>query len=219
VTQWLNGLVASWGLLAIFVTMAAESAGIPISSEIVVPLGGYLASQGRLTSQSAVVALVLVVAVSSLANLVGSLIAFYLTRRYGERVVLSRAGRLLGLSRGHLRLANRFFGRFGLWAVFVGRLLPVVRTYISFPAAISKMGYVWFSVATMAGAIPWNLVLAYAGFKLGQHYETVATTLHPFVIPIAIAVVILLGVAWWFGRKLGEDEEAVVLERSAETKR
>jgi membrane protein DedA with SNARE-associated domain len=80
------------------------------------------------------------------------------------------------------------------------------------------MGYIWFSVATMAGAIPWNFVLAYAGFKLGQHYETVATTLHPFVIPIAIAVVILLGVAWWFGRKLGEDEEAVVLERSAETK-
>jgi membrane protein DedA with SNARE-associated domain len=205
VTQWLNSLVASWGLLAIFVTMTAESAGIPISSEIVVPLGGYLASQGRLN-------LVLVVAVSSLANLVGSLIAFYLTRRYGERVVLSRAGRWMGLSRGHLRLANRFFDRFGLWAVFVGRLLPVIRTYISFPAAISRMGYVWFSVATLAGAIPWNFVLAYAGFKLGQHYETVAATLHPFVIPIAIAVVILLGVAWWFGRKLGEDEESVVLE-------
>jgi membrane protein DedA with SNARE-associated domain len=210
-TQWLNSLVASWGLLAIFVTMTAESAGIPISSEIVVPLGGYLASQGRLN-------FVLVVAVSTAANLVGSLIAFYLTRRYGERVVLSRAGRLLGLSRGHLRLANRFFGRFGLWAVFVGRLLPLVRTYISFPAAISKMGYGWFSVATLAGAIPWNFVLAYAGYKLGQHYETVAATLHPFVIPIAIAVVILLGVAWWFGRKLGEDEEAVVLESSAETK-
>jgi membrane protein DedA with SNARE-associated domain len=219
VTQWLNGLVASWGLLAIFVTMAAESAGIPISSEIVVPLGGYLAFQGRLAPQSAVVALVLVVAVSSVANLTGSLIAFYLTRRYGERVVLSRAGRTMGLSRGHLRLANRFFGRFGLWAVFAGRLLPVIRTYISFPAAISKMGYVWFSVVTLAGAIPWNFALAYAGFKLGQHYETVATTLHPFVIPIAIAVVILLGVAWWFGRRLGEDEEAVIVEESAEIKR
>jgi membrane protein DedA with SNARE-associated domain len=201
----LNSLVASWGLIAIFVTMAAESAGIPISSEIVVPLGGYLASQGKLN-------FAMVVAVSSVANLVGSLIAFYLARRYGERVVLSRAGRLLGLSRGHLRLANRFLGRFGLWAVFVGRLLPVVRTYISFPAAISKMGYVWFSVATLAGAIPWNFVLAYAGFKLGQHYETVSATLHPFVVPIAILVVILLAVAWWFGRKLGEDEEPVVQE-------
>src|SRR6202171_6569724 len=133
--------------------MTGESAGLPISSEIVVPLGGALASQGKLN-------FVLVVAVSSVANLAGSLIAFYLTRRYGERVVLSRAGRFIGLSRGHLRLANRFFNRFGLWAVFVGRLLPVIRTYISFPAAISKMGYVWFSAATLAGAIPWNFVLA-----------------------------------------------------------
>src|ERR1700704_2759693 len=215
-TATLSNLVASYGLLAIFVTMAAESAGVPISSEIVVPLGGALASQGKLGLGGTMVQLALVVMVSSLANLVGSLIAFWLTRRYGERVVLSRAERWLGLSRGHLRLANRFFDRFGLWAVFVGRLLPIIRTYISFPAAISRMGYAWFSVATMAGAIPWNFVLAYAGYKLGQHYETVASSLHPFVIPIAIAVVILLVVAWWVGRKLGEDEEAAVLEGSAE---
>src|SRR5579872_759379 len=165
--------------------MAGESCGLPISSEIVVPLGGALASQGKLN-------LVLVVLVSSLANLAGSLIAFYLTRRYGERVVLSRAGRRLGLSRGHLRLANRFFGRFGLWAVFVGRLLPIVRTYISFPAGLSKIGYGKFIIATLAGAIPWNLALAYAGYKLGQNYQSVAATMGPFAIPIAILVVILL---------------------------
>jgi membrane protein DedA with SNARE-associated domain len=209
VTNWLINLVGSWGLAAIFVTMTAESAGIPISSEIVVPLGGALASQGKLS-------FVLVVAVSSLANLTGSLIAFYLTRRYGERVVLSRAGRWLGLSKGHLRLANRFFDRFGLWAVFVGRLLPIVRTYVSFPAGVSKMGYLWFSVATLAGAIPWNFVLAYAGFQLGQHWEVVATAMHPFVIPVAIGVVILLVVAWWFGRKLGEAEEAILEKTPAE---
>ena len=202
-TASLTHLVATYGLLAIFVTMAAESAGIPISSEIVVPLGGALAAQGKLN-------LVLVVAVSSLANLVGSLVAFYLTRRYGEQVVLSRFGRWLGLSRGHLRLANRFFARFGLWAVFLGRLLPVVRTYISFPAGLSRIGGVRFTLATLAGAIPWNFALAYAGFKLGQHWEEVATALGPFAIPIAIGVVIALGVAWWFGRRLGEDEEAVV---------
>ena len=202
-TASLTHLVATYGLLAIFVTMAAESAGIPISSEIVVPLGGALAAQGKLN-------FVLVVAVSSLANLAGSLVAFYLTRRYGEQVVLSRFGRWLGLSRGHLRLAHRFFGRFGLWAVFLGRLLPVVRTYISFPAGLSRIGGVRFTLATVAGAIPWNFALAYAGFKLGQHYEEVATALGPFAIPIAIAVVIALGVAWWFGRKLGEDEGAAV---------
>jgi membrane protein DedA with SNARE-associated domain len=202
-TQALINLVGTWGLLAIFVTMAAESAGVPISSEIVVPLGGALAAQGKLN-------FVLVVVVSSLANLTGSLIAFYLTRRYGERVVLSRAGRRLGLSRGHLRLANRFFARFGLWAVLVGRLLPIIRTYISFPAGLSRIGYVRFTLATLAGAIPWNLALGYAGLQLGKNYEKVAATISPFVIPLAIAVVLLLAAAWWFGRRLGEDEEAVV---------
>ena len=213
-TQWLISLVGTWGLLAIFVTMVGESAGLPISSEIVVPLGGALASQGKLNGGA--VAFVLVVLVASLANLVGSLIAFWLTRRYGERVVLSRFGRWMGLSRGHLRLANRFFDRFGLWAVFIGRLIPIVRTYISFPAGVSNIRYPMFAVATLAGAIPWNFVLAYAGFKLGQQWETVATTLSPFVIPIAIGVVILLAVSWWFGRKLGEEEEKVLTPKPTE---
>jgi membrane protein DedA with SNARE-associated domain len=202
-TQWLISLVGSWGYIAIFVTMVGESAGLPISSEIVVPLGGALAAQGKLNFG-------LVVLVASVANLVGSLIAFYLTRRYGERVVLSRAGRRLGLSRGHLRLANRFFDRFGSWAVFVGRLVPIVRTYISFPAGVSKIGYVMFVLATMAGAIPWNFALAYAGYKLGQNYQAVASTLAPFVVPIAIGVVVLLALAWWFGRKLGEEEDKIL---------
>jgi membrane protein DedA with SNARE-associated domain len=200
-TQQLIGLVTSWGLIAIFVTMAGESAGLPISSEIVVPLGGALASQGKLN-------FILVIAVSSAANLTGSLIAFYLTRRFGETVILSRAGRWMGLSKGHLRLANRFFDRWGLWAIFLGRLLPIVRTYISFPAGLSKIGYAKFTIVTLLGAIPWNFGLAYAGFLLGQHYQQVATTLAPFAIPIAIVVVIILAAAWWFGRRLGDEESA-----------
>jgi membrane protein DedA with SNARE-associated domain len=198
-TTTLTHLVATYGLIAIFITMAGESCGLPISSEIVVPLGGALASQGKLS-------LVLVVLVASFANLGGSLIAFYLTRRFGTRFVLSRAGRWMGLRQGHLRLAHRFFDRWGLWAVFAGRLVPIVRTYISFPAGISEIGYTRFSIATLAGAIPWNFALAYAGYNLGEHYQQVASTISPFVIPIAIVVVLLLAAAWWFGRKLGEDE-------------
>ncbi|HUZ86328.1 MAG TPA: DedA family protein [Candidatus Baltobacterales bacterium] len=198
-TSTLTNLVASYGLIAIFITMVGESCGLPISSEIVVPLGGALASQGKLN-------FVLVVLVASVANLVGSLIAFYLTRRFGTRFVLSRTGRWMGLRQGHLRLAHRFFDRWGIWAVFAGRLLPIVRTYISFPAGISDIGYVRFTIATLAGAILWNFALAYAGYNLGQHYQQVATTISPFVIPIAILVILLLAAAWWFGRKLGEDE-------------
>ena len=208
-TQWLISLVSAWGYIAIFVTMVGESAGLPISSEIVVPLGGALASLSKLGLGAPVVELILVVALSSLANLTGSLIAFYLTRRYGERAVLSRAGRWMGLSKGHLRLANRFFDRWGLWAVFAGRLLPIVRTYISFPAGLSRIGYTRFIVVSLLGAIPWNGGLAYAGYLAGQHWEQVATTLSPFAIPIAIVVVIVLAAAWWFGRRLAEEEESM----------
>ena len=211
-TQWLISLVSAWGYIAIFVTMAGESAGLPISSEIVVPLGGALASLGKLGLGGPFVELVLVVLVSSLANLTGSLIAFYLTRRYGEKVVLSRFGRWMGLSKGHLRLANRFFDRWGLWAVFLGRLLPIVRTYISFPAGLSKIGYVKFIIVSLLGAIPWNAGLACAGYLAGQHWEQVAKTLSPFAIPIAIVVVIFLAAVWWYGRRLGEEEEAKMAE-------
>jgi membrane protein DedA with SNARE-associated domain len=208
-TNWLISLVASGGLIAILVTMAGESAGLPISSEIVVPLGGALAAQGKLSffGLPANWQFIAVVAASSLGNLAGSLVAYLLTRRYGERVILSRAGRWMGLSRGHLTLANRFFGKYGVWAVFLGRLLPIVRTYISFPAGLSRVRLLTFTVATLLGAIPWNFALAYAGYKLGQHYEVVAKYLGPVGIPLAILVVILLAAAWWYGRKLGEEED------------
>jgi membrane protein DedA with SNARE-associated domain len=208
-TNWLISLVASGGLIAIFVTMAGESAGLPISSEVVVPLGGALAAQGKLTVLGAQSnwAFIAVVAVSSLANLAGSLVAYLLTRRYGEQVILSRAGRWMGLSRGHLRLANRFFGKYGVWAVFLGRLLPIVRTYISFPAGLSRVRLLTFTAATLAGAIPWNFALAYAGFKLGQNWEVVGKYLGPVAIPVVILVLVLLVLGWWYGRKLGEEED------------
>src|SRR5438270_7214185 len=207
-SAWLISPVSSGGLVAILVTMTAESAGLPISREVVVPLGGALASQGRLDFW-------LVVIAATLGNLAGSLIAYYVTRRYGERFVLSRAGRWIGLSRGHLRLAHRFFDRFGVWAVFLGRLLPIIRTYISFPAGISTVGVRTFTIATLLGAFPWNLGLAYAGLKLGQHYDTVSRYLGPVGIPLAILVVVLLALGWWYGRKLGEEEEATEAAEAA----
>jgi membrane protein DedA with SNARE-associated domain len=191
-------LITAGGLVAIFLTMAAESAGIPISSEIVVPLGGALASQGKLSFLGVVLA-------SSLGNLLGSLVAYLLVRRYGEELILG-PGRRVGLTPGHLKLAQRFFERFGLFAVFAGRLLPVIRTYISFPAGLSQIRVVPFTLATIAGAIPWNLALAYAGYKLGQNYERVSAALGPFTIPLAIALLALIVVAYYYGRRLGETE-------------
>lgn len=189
----ITNLIVSGGALAILLTMAAESAGIPISSEIVVPLGGALASQGKLHFLA-------VVAAASAGNLVGSLTAFGLTRRYGRAVLLG-PGRRVGLSEGHVQLAERFFDRFGDWAVFLGRLVPVVRTYISFPAALGSMGTVRFSVLTILGAIPWNLALAWAGFKLGEHWQEVEHVLGRATIPIAIAIAVVLVVGYLLGSR------------------
>jgi membrane protein DedA with SNARE-associated domain len=95
-----------------------------------------------------------------------------------------------------------------LFAVFAGRLLPIIRTYISFPAGLSRIAVLPFSVVTLAGAIPWNLALAYAGYKLGQNYERVSGALGPFTIPIAIVVLLLIIAAYYYGRRLGEAEAA-----------
>jgi membrane protein DedA with SNARE-associated domain len=193
-------LISTGGIAAIFLTMAAESAGIPISSEVVVPLGGALASQGKM-------AFVAVVVAATLGNLVGSAVAFLLTRRYGRAVVLG-PGRRLGLNEGHLRLADRFFTRFGTLAVFFGRLLPVVRTYISFPAGLGRMGLGRFLLLTLLGSIPWNLGLAYAGYKLGQQYHQIEQTFGWLTIPIAAAVLVLLVIGYLMGRRWLEREEA-----------
>lgn len=195
-SHFLIQLVSTGGIAAIFLLMALESAGIPISSEIVVPLGGALASQGR-------IAFVGVVAASSVGNLLGSLAAYLIIRRYGEALILG-PGRRVGLHAGHLRLANRLFDRWGLVAVFAGRLLPVVRTYISFPAGLSRITLVPFSIATILGAIPWNLALAYAGLKLGEHYQDVERLLGPLTLPFAAAVVVLVIAAYYFGKGLVE---------------
>jgi membrane protein DedA with SNARE-associated domain len=206
-TRWLIDLTTGGGLIAIFVTMAGESAGLPISSEIVVPLGGWLAAQGKLS-------FVGVVAASSLGNLAGSLVAYWLTQRYGKPFLLG-PGRRVGINRGHVRLAERFFERFGLWAIFLGRLLPVIRTYISFPAGLSRIKLVPFTLATIAGAVPWNFGLAYAGYKLGQHYEEISRYLGPLTIPLIVVVLILLGLAYWFGKRIGEEEGREEAEEEA----
>src|SRR5438034_954967 len=137
--------------------------------------------------------------------LLGSLVAYLLVRRYGEALILG-PGRRVGLTAGHLRLANRFFVRWGLPAVFAGRLLPVIRTYISFPAGLSRITVVPFTVATTLGAIPWNLALAYAGFALGQNYERVASALGPFTIPLAVLLLLAIVAAYYYGRRIGEAE-------------
>lgn len=189
-THTLVNLVGMYGLLAVFVLMAGESCGLPFPSEVVVPLAGALAASGRLN-------LVVVILAASLANLVGSSIAYVLAARFGQPLLLG-PGRYVGISPRHLRMADGWFQRYGLPAVFIGRLLPVIRTYISFPAGLARVRMPAFVGLTLAGALPWNAALAIAGYALGSNWERVAMPIQRMAIVFAALVVVAVVV--WFVR-------------------
>ena len=181
-------LVDTYGLLAVFLLGAGESCGLPIPSEVVLPLSGALAATGHLDLTAAVL-------VSTTANLAGSLVAYWLADRFGRPLLLG-PGRYVGIRKGHLALAERWFRRYGVAAVFVSRMLPVIRTYISFPAGFAEVPLGRFILLTFLGALPWNAALAFAGYKAGQHWEQIARPIE--TAAVVIAVLVVLSVAAWF---------------------
>jgi membrane protein DedA with SNARE-associated domain len=189
-TQTLVSLVASYGLIAVFVLMAAESCGLPFPSEVIMPVGGALVATGHLPLPGVILA-------GAVGNVVGSLAAYGLAARFGAPLLLG-PGRWVGFSRSHLEMAQRWFGRYGLLAVFLGRMLPVVRTYISFPAGLARIRLGPFSLLTLVGALPWCAALTAVGYVLGANYERVSGPMEK--IAIGIAVVVLIIVVAWFVR-------------------
>ncbi len=195
-THTLVSLIESYGLLAVFVLMLAESCGVPFPSEVIMPVGGLLALAGHLN-------LVAVILAGTAGNVAGSLIAYGLAARFGTPLLLG-PGRWIGISPRHLRLAQGWFRRRGLWAVLVGRVLPVVRTYVSFPAGLAGVPLAAFSGLTALGALPWCTLLALAGFVLGSEYGRVASPIERAAEALA-AVVALTVVVWYVrGRIRGE---------------
>ncbi len=194
-TAALSNFVASYGLLAVFVLMVFESCGFPFPSEVVMPTGGLLAATGHI--QGGIVAVILAGAV---ANLVGSLIAYGLAARFGEPLLLG-PGRYVGIRRHHLEMADGWFRRWGLPAVLIGRVLPVIRTYISFPAGLAKIDLKKFSLLTFVGALPWCAALALVGYVLGRNYERISGPLEKGAIAIALAVAVAVLVWYFRGRR------------------
>jgi membrane protein DedA with SNARE-associated domain len=183
----INNLVNNGGILAVFVLMAVESCGIPVPSELIMTLAGYLAFSGHLSLVAAIVA-------GAGGNLVGSLAAYALAARYGKPLLLG-PGRRVGISPSHVEQAERWFDRHGMAAVFLGRMLPVIRTYISFPAGLARVEITRFSLLTFAGALPWCAALAIAGYEVGANYEKVSGPIEKLAIVIAVVIAGLL-VAW-----------------------
>lgn len=192
-TASLVHLIETGGLVVIFLAMILESCGLPIAIEVVAPVGGALAAAGKLNLPTVIVAIVA-------GNLIGSFVAYGLARRYGRRLILG-PGRYIGLSEGHLLLADRFFERFGAWAVLIGRMLPVICGYVSYPAGLARMRLVWFGIATLVGATVWASAFAILGYKLGQHWEDVANALGSLTVPAILVMVGLIVLAYVLGRR------------------
>jgi membrane protein DedA with SNARE-associated domain len=199
VIPFLNQLYGAVGYLGVMIAMAIESAMIPLPSELILPYAGFLVSD-----QSRIEPLThgpwnfwIVVIFATIGNTLGSLIA-YAIGAYGGRPFLERYGRYLLIRPHEIELADSFFVKHGAATVFIGRLLPIVRTFISFPAGVARMPIRRFIVFSAAGAFIWSALLVYAGMILGDNWEAIRTTLQPFDLAIAVVVVLAVVVfVWW----------------------
>ena len=187
--------ISTLGYAGIMLLMAIESACIPLPSEIIMPFSGYLVYTGQFN--------IWLVGVAGAAGCVtGSLVAYWVGM-YGGRPLIEKYGRYVLISHHDLDLADRWFARFGEAIVFASRLLPVIRTFIAFPAGVARMNLKKFVIYTFAGSLPWCLGLAYVGKKLGEKWDKdpmLKTLFHRFDFVIGIALVVL--VAWWIWRHL-----------------
>jgi len=189
--------------------MAIESACIPLPSEIIMPLAGWMLIRDRGQDLSL---LLLAGFAGALGNLLGSLVA-YAVGAYGGRSIFERYGKYVLVTRHDLDRADRWFAKYGDAAIFFSRLLPVVRTFISFPAGVSRMNIWKFSLYTFLGAFPWSLGLAYGGYVLGEHWEQLRTVMRPFDIPIILVILAL--VAWYVVRHVRRANSEKETEKQA----
>jgi membrane protein DedA with SNARE-associated domain len=183
VATWATDVVGDLGLAGIFLLMAPESACIPIPSEATMLFAGFNVSEGKYSLFAAV-------AVGSVANLVGSWIA-YAIGYYGRIELLEKHGKALHVKPSHLQWADRWFERYGAAAVFFSRMLPIIRTFISLPAGVARMPFWKFSVLTLAGCVPWIFMLTFIGKQVGANWEDWKDSLH--YVDYTVAALIVIG--------------------------
>lgn len=185
--------IASYGYAAIFLLMVAESACIPVPSELIMTLGGALAAGAVPGSH---LNLIGVIAAGVAGNVAGSYIA-WAVGRYGGQAALRRWGGRIWLREHDLDRATEWFARHGPKAVLLGRLLPVVRTFISLPAGLARMDGARFGIYTTVGCIPWTAALAWAGYAVGAHWQSVASGFRTPTYIIAAIVVAAVAFGIW----------------------
>jgi membrane protein DedA with SNARE-associated domain len=187
--------ISTLGYGGVVLLMAIESACVPLPSEIIMPFAGYLVYKGQFNLWAVGVA-------GAFGCVLGSWVAYYVGL-YGGRPMIEKYGRYILLSRHDLDLADRWFARYGEVIVFFSRLLPVIRTFIAFPAGVARMNLTRFTLYTFLGSLPWCIGLAYVGQILGEQWdknETLKTWFHRF--DFLIGAVILAAAIWWVWRHI-----------------
>ena len=186
----LLGLSAGAAYTVVFLLMALQSACIPIPSEVIMPFAGYKLAHN-------VVQLIVLAIVASIASNLGSIPAYWLGAK-GGRPMVERYGRYILLNPRDLDLADRFFNRYGSITVLIGRMLPIIRTFIAFPAGIARMNQLRFHIYTFIGSFPWCFALAYIGMKLGARWDTdprFKAVFHRF--QLGVEVLLVIGIIWF----------------------
>jgi len=182
----LTALITNYGLVAVFLLMTAESALIPIPSEITMPFAGFLAGRGVFDFWT-------VIAVGAAGNLAGSLLAYWLGYTKGEdwvRLAIRKWGKWLLIREHEYDKSKAWYQKYGQGITFASRLLPILRTFISLPAGIAKMNLTLFSALTFIGSLFWSAVLAYVGLKLGENWLSIEPYFRKFQF-----VIVALGAA------------------------
>lgn len=188
VIQTINDL----GYSGVALLMGIESAAIPLPSEVIMPFSGFLVSEGRFSLQGIAIA-------GAVGSVFGSWVTYWIGK-YGGRPLVRKYGRYVLITEHDLDLVDRFFARFGIWATLIGRVLPVVRTYISIPAGIARVPFWSFTLTCFVGSYVWSLLLGWIGFKLGENWEDIR---HYFrQVDWIIVLLILAGAAWWIRRHI-----------------
>jgi membrane protein DedA with SNARE-associated domain len=188
--SFIISVISASGYIGVALLMAIESACIPLPSEIIMPFSGYLVHTGQLK-------LFWVATAGAIGCNLGSVVAYWIGA-LGGRPFIRKYGRFVLLNQHDLDRAEHFFQRFGGITVFIGRLLPVVRTFIALPAGIARMPQLRFHIYTFIGSWPWCFVLAYVGMKLGQAWETdprFKAAFHRF--HLAVEIVLVAAIIWF----------------------
>lgn len=184
--------ISALGYTGIALLMAIESACIPLPSEVIMPFSGYLVFKGEMNLWGVAVA-------GAVGCVLGSWVAYYVGY-HGGRPLVMKYGRYMLISHRDIALADRMFERYGDMIIFVGRLLPVIRTFIALPAGISRMPLWRFTVYTFIGSLIWCYALAWIGLKLGENWQSLKAYFHG--IDIVIGVALVAGLVWYVWRHI-----------------